>query len=75
MYICVKFMARKEIIKYVLYIVLLGLNVERKARFCNNTDKAYNVKCLNVELIEVLLFRFCLAIIKLCAYFLLDLVT
>ena len=71
MYIGLKFVARKEIIKCVF--VLLVLNVEQKARFCNNTDKAYKVKSLNVELIIVLLFLYCPIIIKLCAYFLLDL--
>ena len=70
MYIGVKFGTKKEIKKCVL--VLLGLNVEQKARFCNNTGKAYKVKCLNVELIIVLLFLFCPVIIKLCACFLLD---
>ena len=39
MYIGVKFVARKEFIKMCL--VLLGLNVEEKARVCNNTDEAY----------------------------------
>ena len=63
-------MARKEIIKCVL--VLLGLNVEQKAPFCN-TDEAYKMKRLYFELIIVLLFLFCPVIIKLCAYFLLDL--
>ena len=51
MYIGVKFVTRKEIIKFVL--VLLTLNVERKAQFCNNTDEAYKVKRLYVELIIV----------------------
>ena len=45
MYIDVKSVARKEIIKYVL--VLPGfLNVEWKARFCIITDEAYKVKHL-----------------------------
>ena len=44
--------ARNEIIKCVL--VLLGLNVEWKARFSNNTDEAFKVKRINVELIIVL---------------------
>ena len=67
----INFVTRKEIIKCVL--VLLGLNVKRKARFCNNTDEAYKVKHLFFQLIIVLLFLFCPVIIKLCAYFLLDL--
>ena len=57
MYIGVKFVVRKEIIKCVL--ALLGLNVERKARFCNNSDEAFKGKRLYVELIIVLLFLFC----------------
>ena len=71
MCIVAKFIARKEIIKCVL--VLLGLNVERKAGSCNNTGEVYKVKPLYVELVIVLLFLFCSPIIKLCAYFLLDL--
>ena len=61
-------MVREEIIKCVL--VLLRLNVERKIRFCNDTDEAYKVKRLNVEPITVLLYLFCPVIIKLCSYFL-----
>ena len=72
MYIDVKFtVARKEIIKSVL--VLHGLNVEWKARFCNKTDEAYKLKRLYGELIIVLLFPFCPVVIKLCAYFFLNL--
>ena len=64
MYIGVKCVARKEIIKCVL--VLLGfLNVERKARFCVITDEAYKVKSLYVKSI-VVFFLFC----PVCAYFL-----
>ena len=61
---------KKEIIKFAQ--VFLGLNVEWKPQFCNNTDKAYKVKRLNFDLIIVLLYLFCPGIIKLCAYFLLD---
>ena len=60
MYIGVKFLARKEIIKCVL--VLLGLNIEQEAQFCNNTDDAYKVKRLFVEFIIVFFyFFFCLS--------------
>ena len=56
MYIGVKFEARREIIKCVL--ILLGLNVERKERFCIITDEAFKVKRLYVKLIIVLLILF-----------------
>ena len=72
MYIGVKFVARKEIIKCV--IVFHELNVEQKARFCNNTGETCKVKPLFVQLLIVLLFLFCPIIIKLCAHFFLDLV-
>ena len=38
-YIVVKSVARKEIKKCVL--VLLSLNIERKAQFCNETDETF----------------------------------
>ena len=43
MYIGVKFVAIKEIIKFVL-VFLRSVNVEQKARFCIITDEAYKVK-------------------------------
>ena len=72
MYIGVNFVAREKIMKCVL--VFLGLNVQRKAQFCNNTDEAYKLKRSYVELIIVLLFLFCPVIKKLCAHFFLDLI-
>ena len=71
MYIGVKFVARKEIIKCV--IVFHELNVEQKG-FCNNTGETCKVKPFYVQLLIVLLFLFCPVIIKLCAHFFLDLV-
>ena len=71
-YIGEKFVARKEIIKYLLGLFLLGfLNIERETRFCIIIDQAIKAKCLYVKSL-VVLFLFFPVVIKVCAYFFLD---